>query len=157
MVMNFSSYRLGDSAAFPVAGGRCVAVLKCNFLGPTRLTLLPFRGVVHLTGGVAGLMGTIILGPRKGRFENPEEFEIHNLPFVVLGTFSLWFGWYGFNPGSTLGMHSGATGAMAAQVAMNTTLSAATGGITVFILKYAITRKYDVGALCNGILAGASL
>eukprot|EP00434_Breviolum_minutum_P036556 symbB.v1.2.032390.t1/scaffold3856.1/size95938/8 len=67
-------------------------------------------GVVHLTGGVAGLMGTIILGPRKGRFENPEEFEIHNLPLVVLGTFSLWFGWYGFNPGSTLGMHDGATG-----------------------------------------------
>mmetsp|Transcript_108314 Transcript_108314/g.151232 ORF Transcript_108314/g.151232 Transcript_108314/m.151232 type:complete len:526 (+) Transcript_108314:65-1642(+) len=111
-------------------------------------------GVVHLTGGVAGLMGTIILGPRKGRFENPEEFEIHNLPLVVLGTFSLWFGWYGFNPGSTLGMHDGATGAMAAQVAMNTTLSAASGGITVFILKYAITKKYDVGGLCNGILAG---
>ena len=110
-----------------------------------------------MTGGVAGLMGTIILGPRKGRFENPEEFEIHNLPLVVLGTFSLWFGWYGFNPGSTLGMHDGATGAMAAQVAMNTTLSAASGGITVFILKYAITKKYDVGGLCNGILAGASL
>ena len=104
-----------------------------------------------MTGGVAGLMGTIILGPRKGRFENPEEFEIHNLPLVVLGTFSLWFGWYGFNPGSTLGMHDGATGAMAAQVAMNTTLSAASGGITVFILKYAITKKYDVGGLCNGI------
>ena len=99
--------------------------------------------MVHLTGGVAGLMGTIVLGPRKGRFENPEEFECHNLPLVVLGTFSLWFGWYGFNPGSTLGMHDAATGAMAAQVAMNTTLSAASGGITVFILKYAITKKFD--------------
>ena len=73
---------------------------------------------------------------------------------VVLGTFALWFGWYGFNPGSTLGMHDGATGALAAQVAMNTTLAAATGGITVFILRYAVTRKYDVGGLCNGILAG---
>ena len=51
-------------------------------------------------------------------------------------------------------MHDYATGAMAAQVAMNTTLSAATGGITVFILAYLITRKYDVGGLCNGILAG---
>ena len=40
-------------------------------------------GIVHLTGGVAGLTGTIILKPRKGRFENPEEFEAHNLPFVV--------------------------------------------------------------------------
>ena len=51
-------------------------------------------------------------------------------------------------------MHDYATGAMAAQVAMNTTLSAATGGITVFIVAYALTKKYDVGALCNGILAG---
>mmetsp|Transcript_15375 Transcript_15375/g.36233 ORF Transcript_15375/g.36233 Transcript_15375/m.36233 type:complete len:443 (-) Transcript_15375:162-1490(-) len=110
--------------------------------------------IVHLTGGVSALAGTVVLGPRKGRFENPEEFECHNLPLVVLGTFALWFGWYGFNPGSTLGMHTGDTGAMAAQVAMNTTLSAATGGITVFILRYAIMRKYDVGGLCNGILAG---
>eukprot|EP00490_Sorites_sp_Unknown_P000494 CAMPEP_0114664548 /NCGR_PEP_ID=MMETSP0191-20121206/29017_1 /TAXON_ID=126664 /ORGANISM="Sorites sp." /LENGTH=527 /DNA_ID=CAMNT_0001906999 /DNA_START=42 /DNA_END=1625 /DNA_ORIENTATION=+ len=111
-------------------------------------------GVVHLCGGVAGLCGTTILGPRKGRFTNPEEFECHNLPLVVLGTFALWFGWYGFNPGSTLTMKSGNDGALAAQVAMNTTLAAATGGITVFLLRYIITKKYDVGALCNGILAG---
>mmetsp|Transcript_11349 Transcript_11349/g.19171 ORF Transcript_11349/g.19171 Transcript_11349/m.19171 type:complete len:534 (-) Transcript_11349:357-1958(-) len=111
-------------------------------------------GVVHLTGGVSGLAGTVILGPRKGRFSNPEEFECHNLPLVVLGTFALWFGWYGFNPGSTLTMKSGSDGALAAQVAMNTTLAAATGGITVFMLRYFIMKKYDVGALCNGILAG---
>jgi len=110
-------------------------------------------GIVHLTGGVSGLAGTIVLGPRKGRFVNPEEFEPHNLPLVVFGTFALWFGWYGFNPGSTLGMSDGATGALAAQVAMNT-IAAATGGITVFLLRYIILRKYDVGGLCNGILAG---
>ena len=63
-------------------------------------------------------------------------------------------GRYGFNPGSTLTMKSGSDGALAAQVAMNTTLAAATGGITVFLLRYVITHKYDVGALCNGILAG---
>ena len=51
-------------------------------------------------------------------------------------------------------MHDSNTGALAAQVAMNTTLSAATGGITVFVLRYFITKKYDVGGLCNGILAG---
>ncbi|CAE7236042.1 AMT1-3, partial [Symbiodinium sp. KB8] len=111
-------------------------------------------GVVHFTGGVCGLAGTIILGPRRGRFENPEEFEYHNVPLVVLGTFALWFGWYGFNPGSTLSMHDKEMGALAAQVAMNTTLSAATCGITVFLLKFVLVRKYDVGALCNGILSG---
>eukprot|EP00913_Durusdinium_trenchii_P031444 g29439.t1 len=83
-----------------------------------------------------------------------KEFECHNLPLVVLGTFALWFGWYGFNPGSTLTMKSASDGALAAQVAMNTTLAAATGGITVFALRYLITKKYDVGGLCNGILAG---
>ena len=94
-------------------------------------------------------------GSPHGRcFSNPEEFECHNLPLVVLGTFALWFGWYGFNPGSTLTMKSGSDGALAAQVAMNTTLAAATGGITVFMLRYFIMKKYDVGALCNGILAG---
>ena len=51
-------------------------------------------------------------------------------------------------------MKSGSDGALAAQVAMNTTLAAATGGITVFLLRYVIMHKYDVGALCNGILAG---
>ncbi|CAE7839305.1 AMT1-3, partial [Symbiodinium sp. CCMP2592] len=111
-------------------------------------------GVVHFTGGVCGLAGTVILGPRRGRFENPDEFEYHNIPLVVLGTFALWFGWYGFNPGSTLSMHDKEMGALAAQVAMNTTLSAATCGITVFLLKFVLVRKYDVGALCNGILSG---
>jgi Amt family ammonium transporter len=110
-------------------------------------------GIVHLTGGVSGLAGTIVLGPRKGRWENPDEFDAHNLPLVVLGTFILWFGWYGFNCGSTLGMDEG-TGYLAAQVAMCTTLAAATGGIVVFFLRYAVYRYYDVGGLCNGILAG---
>jgi len=111
-------------------------------------------GIVHLTGGVSALAGTVVLGPRKGRFEAPDEFAPHNLPLVVLGTFALWFGWYGFNPGSTLGMSSKETGALAAQVAMNTTLSAATGGLVVFSIRYALMKKYDVGGLCNGILAG---
>ncbi|CAJ1346012.1 unnamed protein product, partial [Effrenium voratum] len=134
--------------AWTWGGGWIASVLDVGYMD------FAGSGVVHLTGGVSGLAGTIVLGPRKGRFVNPEEFEPHNLPLVVLGTFALWFGWYGFNPGSTLKMHDGATGALAAQVAMNTTLAAATGGITVFILRYAILRKYDVGGLCNGILAG---
>jgi len=110
-------------------------------------------GIVHLTGGASALAGTVVLGPRKGRWTNPEEFDPHNLPLVVLGTFILWFGWYGFNCGSTLGMDA-ASGELAAHVAMNTTISAATGGIVVFFLRFAIYRYYDVGGLCNGILAG---
>jgi len=110
-------------------------------------------GIVHLTGGVSGLAGTIVLGPRKGRFEHPEQFDAHSLPLVVLGTFILWFGWSGFNCGSTLGMDYG-SGLLAAQVAMNTTISAATGGMAVFFLRYMLTKTYDVGGLCNGILAG---
>merc|ERR1719401_3093720 len=111
-------------------------------------------GIVHMSGGVSGLAGTIVLGPRKGRFENPEHFDAHSLPLVVLGTFILWFGWYGFNCGSTLGLSDAATGALAAQVAMNTTIAAATGGVTVFCATFAILKKYDVVALCSGILAG---
>jgi Amt family ammonium transporter len=110
-------------------------------------------GIVHLTGGVSALAGTVVLGPRKGRWTNPEEFDPHNLPLVVLGTFILWFGWYGFNCGSTLAMDT-ASGELAAHVAMNTTIAAATGGIVVFFLRFAIYRYYDVGGLCNGILAG---
>ena len=133
-------------------GGLAVNVF--SFLDPCQLPVVSLSGVVHLTGGVAGLAGTTILGPRKGRFTNPEEFECHNLPLVVLGTFILWFGWYGFNSGSTLTMKSGSDGALAAQVSMNTTLAAATGGLTVFLLRYVIMKTYDVLALCNGILAG---
>jgi Amt family ammonium transporter len=107
-----------------------------------------------MTGGVGALVGAIICGPRKGRFEKPEEFEAHSMPLVVLGTFLLWFGWYGFNCGSTLSMATAGKGHMAALVAMNTTISAATGGVTVLLAKFIILQKYDIGAMCNGILAG---
>jgi len=111
-------------------------------------------GVVHMTGGVGALVGAIIAGPRTGRFERPDEFGAHSLPLMVLGTFILWFGWYGFNCGSTLGMKDNATGMLAAQVAMNTTIAAATGGLVVFVLRMIMLKKYDIGGLCNGILAG---
>eukprot|EP00933_Yihiella_yeosuensis_P021999 TRINITY_DN1731_c0_g3_i2.p1 TRINITY_DN1731_c0_g3~~TRINITY_DN1731_c0_g3_i2.p1 ORF type:complete len:477 (-),score=111.63 TRINITY_DN1731_c0_g3_i2:454-1845(-) len=112
-------------------------------------------GIVHMAGGVGALVGAIIAGPRTGRFEFPDEFTPHSLPLVVLGTFILWFGWYGFNCGSTLGLSSASTGQMAAHVAMNTTLAGATGGLTVFILRLIITKGlYDIGGFCNGILAG---
>ncbi|CAK0863907.1 unnamed protein product [Prorocentrum cordatum] len=109
-------------------------------------------GIVHLTRGVSALAGTVVLGPRKGRWTNPEELDPHNLPLVMLGTFILWFGWYGFKCGSTLGMDA-ATCKLTAHVAVKTTIAAATGGTVVFFFRSAIYRYCDVSGLCNGILA----
>merc|ERR1712151_728268 len=112
-------------------------------------------GIVHMRGGVGALVGAIAAGPREGRWANPNEFVPHSLPLVVLGTFILWFGWYGFNCGSTLGLHDASTGEMAAHVAMNTTIAAATGGLVVFCLRVVLLRgAYDIAGFCNGILAG---
>merc|ERR1719326_1044524 len=113
-------------------------------------------GVVHLCGGIGALAGAAVVGKRTGRFDPAfdDEFQPHSQPLIVLGTFILWFGWCGFNSGSTLGLSDAGTALMAAHVMMNTTLSAATGGLTVFLVQYAITKKYDCAALCNGILAG---
>eukprot|EP00405_Crypthecodinium_cohnii_P019536 CAMPEP_0206466730 /NCGR_PEP_ID=MMETSP0324_2-20121206/28628_1 /ASSEMBLY_ACC=CAM_ASM_000836 /TAXON_ID=2866 /ORGANISM="Crypthecodinium cohnii, Strain Seligo" /LENGTH=465 /DNA_ID=CAMNT_0053939893 /DNA_START=36 /DNA_END=1433 /DNA_ORIENTATION=- len=115
-------------------------------------------GVVHLVGGVGALLGAVVVGPRKGRF-NPSlepEFDAHSIPFCVLGTFCLWFGWYGFNPGSTGSMHDEVTAHLAGMVAVNTTIAACCGGITVFLLRWLVLepRLMDVGGFCNGILAG---
>merc|ERR1712159_695983 len=95
-------------------------------------------------------------GINTGRWdpEKAEEFAPHSQPLIVLGTFILWFGWNGFNSGSTLGMSDSGTALVAAHDMMNTTLSAATGALTVFLLIFALTKKYDCAALCNGILAG---
>jgi len=111
-------------------------------------------GVVHMTGGVAALVSSIVLGPRKGRFQHPEEFKSHSAPLQVLGTMLLWVGWYGFNCGSTLGISGYARDV--GRVAVTTTLAAAGGGLSALFLVFAMTgaRTYDLGALCNGILGG---
>jgi Amt family ammonium transporter len=85
-----------------------------------------------------------------------DEFVPHNIPFVVLGTFCLWFGWYGFNPGSTLAMKSKSDAHTAGLVAVNTTLAPCVGGLVVFMLRALVVppRLLDVGGFCNGILAG---
>mmetsp|Transcript_35461 Transcript_35461/g.62586 ORF Transcript_35461/g.62586 Transcript_35461/m.62586 type:complete len:567 (+) Transcript_35461:36-1736(+) len=113
-------------------------------------------GIVHMTGGIGALVGAAMSGPRKGRFDIPqkESFDPHNLPLVVLGTFILWFGWYGFNCGSTLGLSTTAVGQLAAIVAMNTTIAASSGGLMVLVLRFIMTRKYDIAGMCNGILGG---
>lgn len=112
-------------------------------------------GIVHMTGGVAALCGAVIVGPRTGRFDPAKaaDWAPHNVPMVILGTLILWFGWYGFNCGSTTAMSGGASNT-AALVAMTTTLSAASGGMTVFLGRMLASRTHDVCGLANGILAG---
>lgn len=135
--------------AWTWGGGWLSELLKVGF------TDLAGSGVVHLTGGISGLVGAILVRPRAGRFEgNAASFEAHNLPLAVLGTLFLLVGWFGFNAGSLGAMRNGLEASLAAHVAMNTLLSGATGGLTVMLLKWIAVRKYDVGGLCNGILAG---
>mmetsp|Transcript_49192 Transcript_49192/g.123666 ORF Transcript_49192/g.123666 Transcript_49192/m.123666 type:complete len:477 (-) Transcript_49192:59-1489(-) len=111
-------------------------------------------GAVHMVGGFAGLMGAILLGPRLGRFDNDgPKPQGHNLVFVALGTLILWFGWYGFNPGSTLGA-SGGFSSVAALAAVNTTLSPAFAAAATLIINVAVDRQMNLGVVLNGLLGG---
>ncbi|HSH23360.1 MAG TPA: ammonium transporter [Acidimicrobiales bacterium] len=108
--------------------------------------------MVHMTGGVAALMGAAILGPRIGKYGRdgkPRAIPGHNIPFAVLGTFVLLVGWYGFNPGSELAADSAIGG-----IAVTTTIAAAAGAITAMCFIWMKTGKPDVGMTANGMLAG---
>jgi len=125
-------------------------------------------GPVHMTGGVTALVAAIILGPRLGRFydedgnplEEPHDFPPHSVTLQFLGTFCLWFGWYGFNPGSTLGIASSELGAIAGLVAVNTTLAACTGAVsamfisTIMDIRSVGVASWDLGYTMNGCLTG---
>ncbi len=113
--------------------------------------------VVHFQGALAALAGAVILGPRIGRFGpngrvNP--IAGHNMPYAVLGTLILWFGWFGFNPGSTLSVMSGHTVGFFAYVATTTNLAAAAGGLGGIAVSWALVqRKPNLSMLLNGVLA----
>lgn len=116
--------------------------------------------VVHFVGGASGFIGAAILGPRKGRFDangkvvETDRFGAHSAPLVCLGTFLLWVGWYGFNPGSALAISSVDAMELVTRSAVTTTLAAGAAGVTTVIwIKYR-TGVFDMVALCNGILAG---
>ncbi|KXZ51498.1 hypothetical protein GPECTOR_12g461 [Gonium pectorale] len=114
-------------------------------------------GVVHMTGGLAALMGAWIIGPRVGRFDeagNVQEIKGHSATLVVMGTFLLWFGWFGFNPGSNLTIASQAAATVVSRIAVCTALAGGAGGIAMLLYKHATTGAWDVIAVCNGILAG---
>ncbi len=108
--------------------------------------------VVHAMGGAIGLAGAIVIGPRLGKFIDgkPQAMPGHHVPMVVIGTFILAFGWFGFNPGSTL---SG-TDLRISAVVVNTMLAGITGAIATMCWMMAKGLKPDPSMLCNGMLAG---
>jgi len=112
--------------------------------------------VVHYQGALAGLAGALILGPRIGKFghdgrANP--IPGHNMPYAVLGTLILWFGWFGFNPGSTLGVVTGDRIGYFAYVALTTNIAAAAGALGGIGAAWLVLRKPDVSMMLNGVIA----
>jgi Amt family ammonium transporter len=110
---------------------------------------------VHAMGGFSALAAAIVLGPRIGKYRKNGEVNAipgHNLPLAAIGAFILWFGWFGFNPGSTLG----AVGnwELIGTVATNTFLASAAGGISTMFYTYFRYGQIDITMTINGVLAG---
>src|SRR5438045_7154084 len=136
-----------------VWGGGWLSQLGVNFkLGHGHVD---FAGssVVHMVGGMAALAGAIVLGPRIGKYSKdgtPNAIPGHDLPMAIAGTFILAFGWFGFNPGSTL-----AGGDLRISVvAVNTMLAGAAGAFTAMLYVWGRYGKPDPSMLANGLLAG---
>jgi Amt family ammonium transporter len=110
-------------------------------------------GVVHTVGGVAGLAGAIVLGPRIGKFNKDGSANTipgHHIPMAMLGCFILLFGWFGFNAASTLA----ATDIQFATVATNTAIAGAFGAVAAMFHMQRSTGKPDPGMMVNGMLGG---
>jgi ammonium transporter, Amt family len=106
--------------------------------------------VVHMVGGILALMGAIFIGPRRDRVWGQPP-KGHNMVIATLGVFILWFGWYGFNVGSTLNAQD--VGLMGL-VTVNTTIAAASGSIAAMFFTYFRSGRWDLPAILNGCLAG---
>ncbi len=110
--------------------------------------------VVHTIGGAISLVGAIVLGPRLGRIfkrDGGGPWPAHDLIIGAVGGLILWFGWYGFNPGSTL---SALDGNGIGRVSFNTTLAACSAGLATLFYHYVRSKKWDLGLTVNGFLAG---
>ena len=109
--------------------------------------------VVHSIGGWAALAGAIVLGPRMGKYTRDGRAKAipgHNIPLAALGVFILWFGWFGFNPGST----TAGTNLSIGRIAVTTNLAAATGAAVAMFISWIIMKKPDPSMALNGVLAG---
>ena len=110
-------------------------------------------GVVHCVGGFLALAGAWMVGPRLGKYRKdgtPNGIPGHSITLAILGVFILWFGWFGFNPGSTLA----ATELRISIIAANTVLAAAAGGIIAMLVTWKLYGKPDVPMTGNGVIAG---
>jgi Amt family ammonium transporter len=110
-------------------------------------------GVVHAVGGSIALAGAWLVGPRVGKYKpdgTPVGIPGHSITLAMLGVFILWFGWFGFNPGSTLA----ATELRISIIAANTLLAAAAGGVAAMLVTWYLYHKPDVPMTGNGVLAG---
>ena len=111
--------------------------------------------VVHYQGALAGLAGALLLGPRIGKFGSdgkPNAIPGHNMAFTTLGVIILWFGWFGFNPGSTLSVDFGGVGFFS-YVALNTNLAAAAGVLGAVVTSWLVIKKPDLSMMLNGAVA----
>jgi Amt family ammonium transporter len=109
--------------------------------------------VVHMTGGITGLAGAIVLGPRIGKFRRDGQLTAipgHNIPMAMIGTLILAFGWFGFNAGSTLAASDPRIGLIAA----NTMIASAAGALSALFYLWFRFHKPDVSMACNGMLGG---
>ncbi len=111
--------------------------------------------VVHYQGALAGLAGALLLGPRIGKFGadgKPNAIPGHNMAYTTLGVLILWFGWFGFNPGSTLSVDFGGVGFFS-YVALNTNLAAAAGVLGAVATSWLVVKKPDLSMMLNGAVA----
>ena len=108
--------------------------------------------VVHSTGGWLALTGAVMLGPRIGKYNrdgSPNLIAGHSMPLATLGVFILWFGWFGFNPGSTMGAVTDI-----AHIATTTNLAAAAGAVAAMLTSWWMFKKPDISMALNGVIAG---
>jgi Amt family ammonium transporter len=134
-------------------GGGWLSQLWHSIKGSAGYVDFAGSGVVHAMGGVAGLAGALVLGPRIGKYGpdgKPRALPGHHIPMAMLGTFILLFGWFGFNAASTLA----ATDLRFAVVATNTAIAAAFGAVLAMCWVWARTGKPDPSMMANGMLAG---
>ncbi|CAG9000927.1 MAG: Ammonia channel [Candidatus Celerinatantimonas neptuna] len=154
----FSAYLIYSAAVsafiYPIFGSWAWGGLYHGHGWLENLGFIDFAGstVVHSMGGWLSLAGAIVVGPRIGKFDKKGKARAipgHNIPIAALGVFLLWFGWYGFNPGSTTTGDSSIAG-----IAVTTTLAAASASVSAMFYTWIKYGKSDVGMTLNGALAG---